>query len=285
MPRPGLRAHDFGRQPAEALAETLSAYKPGCIQLAPSKALPDISPEPGALDSALARRIARAFADRGIAIAVLGCYINPVHPEPEARENHLRRFEESLRLARDFGCPVVGTETGSLNPDCSRHPDTEGEAAFDSLCRAVERLARKAEECGCVIGLEPVAEQHTLSSIEKTRRLLESVDSDAIGIIFDPVNLVPSSGLSESFESFFGRAASAFGERIVAVHAKDYAMIEGRKSPAMPAGSGIMDYASLFRMLGRIAPQAPVILENASPSNAPATMDFVEAAWMKLARS
>jgi sugar phosphate isomerase/epimerase len=236
------------------------------------------------MDTAAANRIAGAFAAKGIAIAVLGCYINPIHPDPDAREKQLRRFEESLRLARDFGCSVVGTETGSLNPDCSWHPDTQGEAAFDMLCRSVERLARKAEDNGCVLGLEPVAEQHSLSSVEKTRRLLERVDSRAIGIIFDPVNLVPDAGLAESCESFFARAALVFGDRIVAVHAKDYKMIAGRKSAALPAGSGELDYPALFRMLEKYAPHAPVILENASPATAPAAMDFIEEAWGKVAR-
>lgn len=277
MPRPGLRAHDFGKQPADMLAETLSAYRTPCIQLAPSKALPGILPKPGALHAADAKRIARAFAAQGISIAVLGCYINPVHPDPDERERQIRRFEGHLELAPDFGCRIVGTETGSLNPDCSWHPGTEDEAVFDTLCRTVERLARKAEEFGCVLGIEPVAGQHTLSSIEKTRRLLQRVDSRTVCIIYDPVNLVPDSGLGESWESFFARAALAFGDRIAAVHAKDCVFSGGRKSSALAAGSGELDYPALFGMLRKTAPNAPVILENASPSTARAAMDFIEA--------
>lgn len=279
MPRPGLRAHDFGRQPADILAQTLSAYRPSCIQLAITKALPDIAASYGSLDSPTAQSIARAFTAKNIGIAVLGCYINPIHPDRDARESHLLRFEEHLRLVRDFGCGIVGTETGSLNPDCSWHPDTQGEAAFDTLCRSVERLVRKAEGSGCIVGIEPVAGQHSLSSIEKTKRLLDRIDSRALGIIYDPVNLVPDSGIGESWESFFTRAAVAFGDRIVAVHAKDCTFIAGRKSGALPAGTGELDYPALFRMLRTTAPLAPVILENASPSTAPAAMDFIEALW------
>ena len=279
MPRPGLRAHDFGKQPAETLAETLSAYRPSCIQLAPTKALPGIRPEPGALYASDAKRIARAFSARGIGIAVLGCYINPVHPDQDERERQIRRFEEHLGLAEAFGCRIVGTETGSPNPDCSWHPDTESEATFDLLCRTVERLARKAEEFGCLLGLEPVAGQHTLSSIEKTRRLLDRIDSSAVCVIYDPVNLVPETGLGESWECFFARAALAFGDRIAAVHAKDCVFAAGRKSAALTAGLGELDYPALMRMLGRIAPHDPIILENASPSTAPAAMDLIEALW------
>ncbi len=282
MPRPGLRAHDFGKQPAEMLADILSGYRPSCIQLAPIKAILGIPSEPGSLKPAEAKKIARVFSSKGIDIAVLGCYINPVHPDTDEREKQLRRFEEYLSLAVDFGCGIVGTETGSLNPDCSWHPDTENEATFDSLCRAVERLAKKAEEVGCVIGIEPVAEQHTLSSIEKTRRLLQRVDSKAVRIIFDPVNLVPDTGLGESWGSFFARAAQAFGDRIAAVHAKDCVFVSGRKSAAMAAGSGELDYPALLRMLIHTAPRAPVILENASPATARAAMDYIEALWKPL---
>lgn len=276
MPRPGLRAHDFGKMRADMLAETLSAYRPSCIQLAPSKALPVIPPCPGALNAAMAKDIARAFSARNMGIAVLGCYFNPIHPDLDVRESQLLRFEEHLRLARDFGCAVVGTETGSLNPDCSWHPGTQSQSAFDTLCNSVERLAKVAEESGCIIGLEPVADQHTLSSIEKTELLLKRIDSNAIGIIFDPVNLVPELGLSESCEIFFARAGAAFGDRIVAVHAKDFTMKAGRKSAALPAGSGDLDYRALFRMLKEHAPCAPILLENTSPSTALAAMDFIE---------
>jgi len=271
----GLRAHDFGQLPAERLADVLHAYEPACIQLALAKALPDTPKRGGFLSPGYARRVRRAFEARDIGIAVLGCYINPVHPDEAERGRQLERFEEHLRYARDFGCAIVGTETGSLNSDCSYNPGTRDEAVFDRLCASVERLARTAERCGAIVGIEPVAWQHTLSTIEKTVRLLERIDSPALGVIFDPVNLIPREGLgARGHADFLAEAMDAFGDRIVAVHAKDYRMAEGRKTEGAAAGTGIFDFDALFRLLQARKPGIDVLLENSSPETAAAALAF-----------
>jgi hypothetical protein len=56
--------------------------------------------------------------------------------------------------ARGFGCPVVGAETGSLDPDCSCHTETRSQTTFDGLCGSVERPVRVAEACGSIVGIE-----------------------------------------------------------------------------------------------------------------------------------
>lgn len=279
----GLRAHDFGRWPAETLAERLESCHPASIQLALSKAFPNTAMDAQWLSPGYARRIREIFALRGMAIAVLGCYINPVHPDRGELERQLRRFEDHLRFARDFGCAVVGTETGSLNPDCSFHPDTQSQATFDQLCRSVERLVRVAEGCGSIVGIEPVADRHTLSSIEKTSVLIDRIDSPALRVIFDPVNLIPDAGLAESQEAFLGRAFAAFGSRIVVVHAKDFCFEKGRKSETVAAGSGVFDFDAFFRILQREKPGIDVLLENTTPATAPAAMAHLAAIAEKTA--
>ncbi|MDR0388358.1 MAG: sugar phosphate isomerase/epimerase [Treponema sp.] len=277
MLRIGLRAHDYGKFPPETLADTLAALKPASIQLALTKAFPN-APAPGALNPGYARGIRDIFNRRGIAIAVLGCYINPVHPDPEAREKMLLRFEEHLRFARDFDCPVVGTETGSRNPDCSWHPDTQKPETFDILCASVERLVTCAEKCGVIAGIEPVADTHTLSTIEKTAELLDRFPSPALKVIYDPVNLIPSAGLTEDQESFFARAFESFGSSIAVVHAKDFRMEGGKKSGALPAGTGELDYPSLLALLARQKPGIDILLENSNPATALESITHLQAA-------
>jgi len=264
----GFRAHDFGKGSPEEIAARLAAYGPLSIQLAPTKVFPEVSAMPGFITRDYARGIKDLFARKGIAIAVLGCYINPVNPDGEKREIQLARFEEYLRFARDFGCGVVGTETGSLNVDCSWHPDTQRPEVFDRLCESVSRLVRIAEQSETIVGIEPVAEQHTLSTIEKTAELIRDIGSPALGVIFDPVNLIPRRGLEESQASFFGRALDAFGENIVAVHAKDFRMQDGIKSEALPAGQGELDYGCFLPMLRHICPDVAILLESISPATA-----------------
>lgn len=274
----GLRAHDFGRRTAVDLARTLAPYQPASIQLALSKALADFPGNPGSLSPGAARQIRDTFAERKIAVSILGCYINPIHPDPQEREKSLRRFEEHLRFARDFGCAVVGTETGSMNADCSWHPDTAGKAAFDQLTKSVERLASTAERTGAVVGIEPVAHQHTVHTVGLMAELLRRVDSPALGVIWDPVNLIPLSGLEGSQEAFFNEALEAFGDRIVAVHLKDFRIVGGKKDGTLPAGTGDLDLPLLIRLLRQRKPGIDVLLENTGPETARETLERVRKA-------
>jgi sugar phosphate isomerase/epimerase len=272
----GLRAHDYGQKTTpEALAETLSAYHPDSIQLALNKAFSN-APKPSALSPGYARHIRKILDAKNISIAVLGCYINPVHPDPDERERMLQYFEEHLRFAGDFGCPMVGTETGSCNPDCSYHPDTEKPEIFDLLCKSVERLLETAEKCGSRLALEAVTHQHTISSIEKMEKIISRLASPALAVIYDPVNLIPITGLEESQEAFFNRAFDAFGGRIAAIHAKDFIMKDGTKKGDLPAGTGELDFAVLLRILGERKPCIDILLENSSPATARTTIAFLK---------
>ncbi len=271
----GLRAHDFGTLPAELLADTLAPFHPSSIQLALSKAVSGSPTAAGFMSPGYARRLRDIFAEREIAVSVLGCYINPVHPDPNERNRGLLRFEEHLRYARDFGCSIVGTETGSRGADCTFHPDTEKKETFDLLCLSLERLIRTAERCASIIGVEAVAGTHTVSSIEKMQELLRRLDSPNLQVIYDPVNLIPLTGFSESQEAFFARAFASLGQKIAAVHVKDFRMESGIKKGTLASGTGDLDYASLFRHLQICKPNIDVILENTLPSNAADALAFV----------
>ncbi len=278
----GLRAHDFGKLPPEQLALSLSYYKPSSIQLALAKALSGTPSELGMLTPGYARRIKKAFDAHDIAISVLGCYINPVHPDSQMREKALKKFEEHLAACRDFGCAVVGTETGSCNADCSYHPSTQGEAAFDLLCTSVERMVKAAEKYGVRVGIEPVAYQHTIDNAEKMQRLIERIPSPNLSVIFDPVNLIPQSGFESSQEDFFNKAFDAFGEKIAVIHAKDFVIIDGKKKGDLPSGTGNLDYEVFFKKLIEKKPFIDVLLENTVPDKLEETFTFLQAVISKI---
>lgn len=284
MTRFGLRAHDFGKLPLTQLADTLSAYAPASIQLALAKALSDTPSFPSALSPGYARRLGAAFSKKNIDIAVLGCYFNPIHPDPDAREAGLKRFEAHLRFVRDMGCAIVGTETGSCSADCSFHPDTDSPAAFDSLIKSLERLLRTAERFGAIVGIEAVAHQHTVSTIPKLVEVLRRLDSPNLQVIYDPVNLLPYEGLPESDgtilavpsikaqQDFFRQAFDQFGDRIVAVHLKDFRYDHGKKLGDLPALTGNLDTQGLLNLLVQRKPFVDILLENSDPATARITL-------------
>ena len=276
MEQIGLRAHDFGKNATpEKLAEILSGYRPVSIQLALEKALSN-APKPGQLSPGYARFIRTLLERHNIDIAVLGCYINPVHPNQDIREAQLKKFEEYLRYAHDFGCSIVGTETGSCNGDCSFHPDTEKDETFDLLCASLERLIKTAEKCGSIIGIEAVANLHTISTIEKMQKVLRRLDSPALKVIYDPVNLIPWTGLAENQSDFFEHAFKAFGQHIVAIYLKDFRMDSNIKNGSLSAGTGELDYPALFRNILKHKPGIDLLLENSNPASAREAMAYVQ---------
>lgn len=262
----GLRAHDYGQGTPEEIANKLGGYGINCIQLALAKSFPFIKEEPGQLSPGLGNTIRDAFAKKGINIAVLGCYINPIHPDPILKEQSLLRFEEHLRFARDFGCAIVGTETGSRNADCTYHPDSQSEEAFLELVAAIKRLSITAEKYGTIVGIEGVAHHHVIHTYEKMARMLELVDSPNVQVIYDPVNFFPLAEC-ENQTQLIDDAFALFGDRMVAIHSKDFVINDGIKEGDLPSGTGVMAHSHLIKHLVDKKPFIQVILENTNPDN------------------
>lgn len=260
----GVRAHDFGRWPLDESARILGETGLSCIQLALPKALEGFEPVPGTLTAAVARRIRNAYSDRGVNIAVLGCYINPVHPDPRVLEASLQRFEELLRHAGDFGGAVVATETGTATADGSLHADTWSEATFDRLSASFRRLARVAEAEGARIGIEGVAHHHTVSTLDRMGRLIGEVGSPALGVLYDPANFLALNDAGD-LEAAVADALDRFGPRLVAVHAKDCRFAGGVKTGDLPAGAGEVPYRYLLGRLQAEHPGLPLLMEDVSP--------------------
>src|SRR5512137_1157005 len=140
----GVRAHDFGCAQADELAARIAARGFFYVQLALNKAIAGLNLQAGDLTTGLAREIGSAFARHGVAIEVLGCYINPIHPDWATRKQQLQYFKDHLRFAGEFGCGIVALESGSVNEDYSPHPANHGEQAFQEMLVSIGELVGEA---------------------------------------------------------------------------------------------------------------------------------------------
>lgn len=253
----GIRAHDLGCDTAENLAKIGARFGVQSIQLAPGKALsPSLSPSHYSAD--IAKQVARSFHKQGIEIAVLGCYINPVHPDVETRQLELRRFRESLKFARDFGAHIVGTETGSLLSDCSFHPDNHSATSFEQLLDVLWELAEEAKRNDVTIGLE-VAREHVIHDFECMRSALDTLNHTSVQVIFDPVNVMTSKEL-ENQSDFFEKSFRLIGKDICACHAKDIVK-NGESLKRVAPGQGNINYQLYFSYLNQYKPDAATLIE------------------------
>ncbi|WJH32919.1 sugar phosphate isomerase/epimerase [Paenibacillus sp. CC-CFT747] len=268
----GTLAHTAGNLPLKELTAKLQNRGIDFVQLALTKAIGDIDTGTGKLSPGLASYIAEQFDRCGLRIGVLGCYINPVHPDPDIRRQEIARFKEHLRYARDFGTSIVATETGSLETYRQHDPERYVEIGWNVLRQTVEELAEEAERWGVTIGLEPVS-SHTLSSARNMVRIMEEVPSSTLGVVFDPCNLLTPRQYEDQ-ETFLEEAFRLFGPRIVLSHLKDVTLNEG-KLREVRSGQGGFRTASFLEKLQQVKPFVDVSLEAVSNDTLDETVRYI----------
>lgn len=271
--RLGVRAHDFGCDTAERLAARIATQGFSCVQLALNKAIASLNLQAGDLTVQLACEIGGSFARHGVRIEVLGCYINPIHPDLATRKKLLQFFKDHLRFARDFGCDIVALESGSVNTDYSPHPANHGEAAFQEILASIGELVAEAEKFGVTVGLEAV-HCHTVSTALKMRRVLDTIRSDNLRVVFDAANLLSPENFHAQTK-VVPEALELLGDDIAVVHAKDSVLSEG-KLKTVPAGRGQIDFAPVLKFVRAQRRFIPVLLEEADESVAPDCTRYLE---------
>jgi sugar phosphate isomerase/epimerase len=271
--RLGVRAHDFGKLPVEELAGRIAAEGFCCVQLAPPKAIAGFDADAGRLSPGFACHVKEALQRQGLQIAVLGCYINLADPDAESRQRQLIRFKEYLRYARDFGCSVVGTETGSLNADYSFHPGNRGEAAFQTVLAGVRELVEEAGRFGVFVGIEGV-ERYVISDPPRIKRLLDEVGSNNLQIIFDPVNLLSVENY-RCQDDLVRQSFELFGDRIAILHAKDFA-VESGAIKSVPSGRGQLNHGLLMDLIRARKPFINVLMEDTNPATVAEGVRFLK---------
>ncbi|NEW05112.1 sugar phosphate isomerase/epimerase [Paenibacillus sp. SYP-B3998] len=268
----GTLAHTVGKLPLAQLTAKLHGRGIDFVQLAPGKAIRDIDTSLGKLSPALANHIGEQFQRSGVRIGVLGCYINPIHPDAQQRRQEIDRFKEHLRYARDFGTSIVATETGDLLTYIAQDPQRYESIGWSILKQTIEELAEEAERWGVFIGLEPVR-THTLSSVEKMARILEEVPSSNLGVVFDPVNLISTAAI-EAQDAFLDQAFAAFGNRIVLAHLKDV-IVNHDQLEAVRSGTGVFQTASFLHKLHQHKPGIDISLEQLTDETVNETIQYV----------
>jgi len=284
----GFRAHDLGTfSSVKELAKKAASYKkPVVIHLAMKKTITSALP-PSRYTAEYVRSIHDDLASEGVGIAVVGSYVNPVHPDAEIRKQQLDDFVANLRFTKEFGCPIVGTETGSVNPNGSFTPDTSEPQVLDTFRASLEYLLDAAEKYDAIVCIEAVSHAHTICSIERMADIMDRYPTPHLGVIYDPVNLVGFTGIPESDGSFrrhpsreaqkafFDQALDAFGPRIRIIHVKDYVLTEnGTKVGNLTAGTGVMDWNLFSDELDAYGIHVPCTLENLNPATLPQTLAF-----------
>ncbi|MEH7011869.1 sugar phosphate isomerase/epimerase family protein [Neobacillus niacini] len=255
----GIRAHDIDAPSIENIVNVIANKGLSSVQLALGKSLKDLNSELGSLSPGFAQTIRRVFDKKDIQIAVLGCYFNMIHPDQRERRKGMERFKEHLRFATDFGCSIVGTETGNVQAEIVYTEENFTEQPFLEVVESVKELVEEAERFGVIVGIEGGI-SHPIHTPERMKRLLDLVPSYNLQVIYDPANFISLDNYHNQ-EAVIQEAFDLFGDRMVIMHAKDF-IIEDEQVKMVPVGQGLLNYDLLFNLLKKKKPFINILMES-----------------------
>ena len=275
----GVRLHDVNTtkgkesQTLEARARTAKEEGFSCVHLALGKVMAGLTFDEGTMTEGLAMHVKRVFAQNDLDLAVLGCYLNLAHPDPEKRKEIQAKYYANIRVAALCGAGTVGTETGAPNAAYSYEPACHGDGALNAFLRGLEPVVAEAEKRGVTVAIEPVW-THIVWNADRARQVMDAMGSRNLRIIFDPVNLLSPENVDDR-ERVIGEAMDKLCDRIAVVHIKDYVR-ERDRLKNVAAGTGEMDYSAILAFLKARKPYVQATLENTDDTNAVWSREHIE---------
>ena len=275
----GIRLHDVNtngspeEKTMQARAEKAKSEGFSCVHLAYQKVMGQVCFDDAALNEGLACYTKRVFQREGLDIAVLGCYLNLAHPDPEELQKIKSRYFGHLRVAALAGCSVVGTETGAPNAQYKLDANTHSKEALDTFIRNLSEVVERAEDWGVSMAIEPVW-NHIVYNADRAVEVLKAVRSPNLRIILDPVNLLCMEN-ADNREEIFRDAFEKLRDHIAVIHIKDFVRRDG-KLVSVAAGTGEMRYENLLRMVKQSKPFVQATLENTTNENAVQARELIE---------
>ena len=239
----------------------------------------DVRFDPWAPDWDKGRLITRTLAKHNLKIVALFGYYNVVDPDLARRKRGEQRMQVLIENWKQFNCPVISTETGTLNEKSEwlESPENATEQGYQACRAALEKLAQAAKQHGAIISIEAYW-RNVIDSIARADRVLHDVPG--LKLVMDPCNYYRKEQLSQMdpmLEEMFRR----LGKKIVLAHAKDVkAAADGTDLPA--SGQGMLDYPLFLRLLAGLNRELFLIIEHLTLDDVPRARDYVLSQFDKI---
>lgn len=271
-----IRAHDLGVKGEENITARLDELGLSGVQLVAYKCLDDVAYVPGSITAQRAEKFRRTFEAAGKTVPLIGAYFNPVHPDEQKIKNGIAVFKDYLSLAKELGCDIVGSETGSYNGDkWTYHPQNRTEEAVLRVERVFSELCGYAEDRGVNVGMEG-AFGHVCWNVKTLERAVKDIGAKNIKIIFDLYNYLDSSNIDKMYD-ILDEGLQTFGDRICVFHIKDCTVSEDGSLKQCGVGKGIFDYDRILSEIKKVCPDANLVFEGTTGEDiAPAVAHLKE---------
>jgi L-ribulose-5-phosphate 3-epimerase len=277
--RIGIRGHDIGKFELDKIGQILQEKGLKSLQFIPKKIISEFEVTKGSMTPGMAQYIKETLEKYGVNISILGCYINLANTDDSELNELLNTFKEHIRFAKYLGCNIVGTETGALNREYVYTEKNNTEEAFQRSLNSIKVLVEEAEKFGVTVGIEGVT-KHVMNTPERFKRALDSVDSNNLQVIFDPINFLDESNYDRQDE-IMKKSFELFGDKIVAIHAKDFIYKDG-KVQQVSIGEGQFNYQLLLSLIKEKKPYVDIILEDTTPEDLDSSIKYIQDMYKKL---
>jgi sugar phosphate isomerase/epimerase len=269
----GIRLHDIKKAPLEERLAIAQEQGFACGHLALSKVISEYTTDDGALTPGFALYLKRLFAKHEIDVAVLGCYLNLANPNAESLKKITDRYKAHIRFASLLGAGVVGTETGAVNEKYTFEEANRSGEALEIFIKNLRPVVEYAEKMGVIMAIEPVA-KHIVYNAARARKVLDTIGSPNLQIIFDPVNLLDISNYRDR-EAIFQETIELLGDDMAMIHLKDF-VVENGGLTSVGCGRGEMNYEQILSFMKMKKPYIHATLENTTPETAVFSKEYVQ---------
>ena len=258
----GARLHDYGKGTPDELFGRVAADGFAAVQLAYKKCIPGVKSYDDVTPQLVADTVA-AGRKHNIQVAVLGTYVELAIDDEVRRLANAADFKSQLAVCKALNAGCIGTETTNM---ALQPAGTTRERAQYLLCKSLEMILPEAERLGVTVAIEPVS-YHSMNTPEATRRILDTMASPALKVIFDAGNLLTADAVQKQ-DALWERVGALLGDRIVAVHFKGETFGPDGAHHSSSLEDSVIDFDSAFRMLRTLPQTLPVLREEAVPERA-----------------
>lgn len=258
----GARLHDYGQGTPDELFARVAADGFAAVQLAYKKCVPGVKSYADVTPQLVADTV-EAGKRHHIQVAVLGTYVELALDDEAKRTANAADFKSQLAVCKALGAGCIGTETTNM---ALQPAGTTRERAQYLLCKSLETILPEAERLGVTVGIEPVS-YHSMNTPEATRRILDTMASPALKVIFDAGNLLTADAVAHQ-DQLWDRVGSLLGDRLVAIHFKGETFTPEGKPQSTSLEESVIDFSGAFRMLRALPQTLPVLREEAVPARA-----------------
>jgi sugar phosphate isomerase/epimerase len=239
----------------------------------------DVRFDPWAPDWDKARLITSTLAKHDVKIVGLFGYYNVVDPDLARRQRGEQRMQVLIENWKQFGCPVISTETGTFNDKSEwlESPENATEQGYQACRAALEKLVKAAKKTGAVISIETYW-RNVIDSIARAERVMRDVRG--LKLVMDPCNFYRKDDLSR-MDPMLEEMFRLLGKQIVLAHAKDVkASADGTDLPA--SGKGVLDYPLYLRLLAGLNRELYLVIEHLTLDDVPRARDYVLSQFEKI---